>query len=213
MIESAFQAKSGNYRLEKLLGKGKSGYSYLALNNSKQYVLKKMHNEPCPYYTFGDKTKAEIRAYQTLRDLNIPIPELIEYDFEKQYLIKIYIDGKTGAQAIAEDSLPEDAIRQLFIMSEKLAAQNLNIDYFPTNFIINRQQLCYIDYEINNYDSQWSLENWGLFYWANKTGMKEYLEVGNSLAINQSLESGIPIKMPFKERVSEWIRKYSLNNS
>lgn len=46
------------YEVEKLLGKGKGGYSYLvhAINNPNQkLVLKQIHHEPCSYYTFGNK--------------------------------------------------------------------------------------------------------------------------------------------------------------
>ena len=42
------------YQIIKLLGKGKGGYSYLAKREKKQVVLKKIHHEPCDYYTFGN---------------------------------------------------------------------------------------------------------------------------------------------------------------
>ena len=41
------------YRVVKLLGKGKGGYSYLVTDGTAQYVLKQIHHEPCAYYTFG----------------------------------------------------------------------------------------------------------------------------------------------------------------
>ena len=37
------------YSIIRLLGKGKGGYSYLAKKDSKQYVLKQIHHEPCAY--------------------------------------------------------------------------------------------------------------------------------------------------------------------
>ena len=43
------------YPVLKLLGKGKGGYSYLALDGSKKVVLKQIHHEPCDYYSFGNK--------------------------------------------------------------------------------------------------------------------------------------------------------------
>ncbi len=36
-------------------------------------------------------------------------------------------------------------------MSAKLYARGLNIDYFPTNFIVREEKLYYIDYECNSY--------------------------------------------------------------
>lgn len=48
-----------NYEILKLLGHGKGGYSYLATDGSRNYVLKQIHHEPCSYYTFGNKIEAE----------------------------------------------------------------------------------------------------------------------------------------------------------
>ena len=62
------------YTVIKLLGKGKGGYSYLVTDGTAQYVLKQIHHEPCAYYTFGDKLQSELRDYETLRDLGIPMP-------------------------------------------------------------------------------------------------------------------------------------------
>lgn len=43
------------YRIIKLLGKGKGGYSYLVDHNNMECVLKQIHHEACDYYQFGDK--------------------------------------------------------------------------------------------------------------------------------------------------------------
>ena len=48
-----------DYEILKLLGHGKGGYSYLATDGSRNYVLKQIHHEPCSYYTFGNKIEAE----------------------------------------------------------------------------------------------------------------------------------------------------------
>ena len=53
------------FRVIKLLGKGKGGYSYLVTDETTQYVLKQIHHEPCEYYTFGDKLNSELRDYET----------------------------------------------------------------------------------------------------------------------------------------------------
>ena len=44
------------YRILKLLGKGKGGYSYLAESNQGKVVLKQIHHEPCDYYQFMSVT-------------------------------------------------------------------------------------------------------------------------------------------------------------
>ena len=49
--------------------------------------------------------------------------------------------------------------------AEKAAAAGLNIDYYPTNFIVQDGVIWYIDYECNEFMEQWSFENWGKQYW------------------------------------------------
>ena len=50
-----------DYSVEKLLGKGKGGYSYLVSEGAGEYVIKQIHHEPCDYYRFGDKLASERR--------------------------------------------------------------------------------------------------------------------------------------------------------
>ena len=66
------------YEIIKLLGKGKGGYSYLARINNQQYVLKQIHHEPCDYYQFGNKIKAEINDYNRLKTIDIRMPAIID---------------------------------------------------------------------------------------------------------------------------------------
>ena len=47
-----------------------------------------------------------------------------------------------------------------------LYAAHLNIDYYPTNFVVNCGKLYYIDYECNAYSDEWNFENWGIKYWS-----------------------------------------------
>ena len=49
-----------------------------------------------------------------------------------------------------------------------------NIDYYPTNFVVQDDFVYYIDYECNTYMDEWNFENWGIKYWS-KT--KEFLDV------------------------------------
>ena len=86
--------------------------------------------------------------------------------------------------------------------------EKLNIDYFPSNFILRDIQLFYIDYECNPYSPEWDLPNWGIYYWANSKGFREYLTSDDILLINESLETGKPVKKPYEEKVSAWKKKY-----
>ncbi len=195
----------GKITLLRQLGKGKSGHSFLAALNGRSVVFKRMHNEPCAYYTFtDDKVQLEIRAYEKLSTIGIPMPELIGYDQEQQFIVKTYIDGHVGHEWIAQTDDDETIIERLFAMSAKLRSHNLNIDYFPANFVITGSQLYYVDYEINPYSYEWSLEQWGIYYWANHRGMAEYVRSGDWRGINESANSGIPIKAPFEAQVRRW---------
>ena len=41
-----------------------------------------------------------------------------------------------------------DQVRE---MQKIVALHNINLDYFPTNFVVYKEMLFYIDYEINEY--------------------------------------------------------------
>ena len=157
------------YKLERLLGKGKGGYSYLAKANGKEYVLKQIHHEPCDYYKFGNKIEAEKADYQKLRDACIRIPKMIDIDLEREIIIKEYIEGEVISNMIEEGKSVDEYIPQLQEMASLAKAKGLNIDYYPTNFVVKNGLLYYIDYECNEYMDEWNLENWGMKYWPGKS--------------------------------------------
>ena len=145
------------YSVLRLLGKGKGGYSYLVTDGSAQYVLKQIHHEPCEYYTFGDKLRSELRDYETLRKLGIPMPRLLAADPQRERLLKEYIAGATVAERRKEGRMDPDWIAQVRAMCDLLYPAGLNIDYYPTNFVPRGGTLYYIDYECNAYLEQWDL--------------------------------------------------------
>ena len=51
-------------------------------------------------------------------------------------------------------------------MLPELYAAGLNIDYYPTNFVVHDERLFYVDYECNAYMEQWDFEHWGVKYWS-----------------------------------------------
>ena len=153
------------YQVRKLLGKGKGGYSWLVTDGNQQFVLKQIHHEPCEYYTFGNKLESELRDYDRLRNLGIPMPELLEVDRQQERLLKTYLPGDTLDKLVLTDRLPEACWVQVQQMCRVLYDAGLNIDYYPTNFIFQDGILYYIDYECNGYMEQWDFENWGSKYW------------------------------------------------
>lgn len=123
------------YRIIRLLRKGKGGYSYLAQKDDCKYVLKQIHHEPCDYYQFGDKIQAEIRDYERLKNIGIRIPKMIDVDIEEERILKEYIDGDTIFDMVKNYQMEDIFTSQVKKMCEVLYQANINIDYFPTNFI------------------------------------------------------------------------------
>ena len=153
------------FRVIKLLGKGKGGYSYLVTDGTTQYVLKQIHHEPCEYYTFGDKLRSELRDYEKLRKLGIPMPLLLAVDTQQERILKEYIAGATVAELLREGRMAPGWLAQVQAMCERLYPAGLNIDYYPTNFVPCDGILYYIDYECNSYMEQWDFAHWGIQYW------------------------------------------------
>ncbi len=163
------------YVIIRLLGKGKGGYSYLAEKDGKQYVLKQIHHEPCSYYTFGNKIEAENNDYKRLLIAGIRIPEMIDIDIENERIIKEYIEGDTIFDMVKDDVSVEPYMEQIHEMADKAKNAGLNIDYFPTNFVVQNGLIYYIDYECNEYMDEWNFENWGIKYWSKTPEFIEYL--------------------------------------
>ena len=154
-----------SFRVLRLLGKGKGGYSYLVTDDEGQYVLKQIHHEPCDYYQFGDKLASELRDYDRLRNIGIPMPKLLEVDEKQERILKEYIPGDTVDVLVKEDRMEEGYFWQMEEMCRLLYPANTNIDFFPTNFVVREGKLFYIDFECNDYLEQWDFQHWGSKYW------------------------------------------------
>ena len=167
------------YRIIKLLGHGKGGYSYLAETEAGQVVVKQIHHEPCDYYAFGNKIEAEKRDYERLGKAGIRIPAMIAIDEEKEIVVKEYIAGDTIFDLVKEGHSAEPYLDQVREMAAQAQSAGLNIDYFPTNFVIRDGRIWYVDYECNDYMEKWNFENWGIRYWSRTPEFREYLRQHN----------------------------------
>ena len=175
-MEERLRVCGKEYTLIRLLGRGKGGYSYLAVCEGQRVVLKQIHHEPCAYYQFGDKLKAERRDYGRLREAGIRVPTLLAVDEEAERIVKEYIEGPTVFELV-RDGLPVDAYQeQVREMAAQTGAHGLNIDSFPTNFVVHERTLWYVDYECNPYMEEWSFENWGIRYWSRTPEFEAYLK-------------------------------------
>lgn len=174
MAEKMF-VNEKEYEIVKLLGKGKGGYSYLASDGAGQYVLKQIHHEPCDYYQFGNKIEAEINDYKRLKKIGIRIPEMLDVDRERERILKEYIEGDTVYDLVEQDKMKAAYMEQIKDMCALLYAADTNIDYFPTNFVVQNEEIYYIDFECNDYMAEWNFENWGIKYWSKTPEFMQYV--------------------------------------
>lgn len=174
-MEELILVNNQEYTIEKLLGKGKGGYSYLAHRpDGSAVVVKQIHHEPCGYYQFGDKLASELADYEKLTAIGIPLPRLLDVDQDDERIIKEYIPGETIYEMVLHDRLDPACLVQMKEMCRLLYAVHTNIDYFPTNFILHDGVLHYVDYECNDYMEEWNFENWGVKYWSKTPEFLQY---------------------------------------
>lgn len=164
------------YEILKLLGKGKGGYSYLASDVTRKYVLKQIHHEPCDYYQFGNKMEAEKRDYERLKKTGIRMPEMIDFDEESERILKEYVKGPTIYELVQKEQMEEKFFEQIKDMCDSVYGAGLNIDYFPTNFVVQGGEIYYVDYECNEYMEEWNFENWGVKYWSKTEEFLKYVK-------------------------------------
>ena len=65
---------------------------------------------------------------------------------------------------VLKDELPLSCIEQVKEMCSLLYPANTNIDYFPTNFVLQNRVLYYIGCGCNDYMPVWDFEHWGIKY-------------------------------------------------
>ena len=175
-MERMLAVNGSTYRILRLLGKGKGGYSYLAESDERQVVIKQIHHEPCDYYSFGNKIEAELHDYERLQRAGIRIPRMHAYDTSAEQIVKDYIEGPTVMELLEAGASVEPYLPQVRDMAAKAMAAGLNIDYYPTNFALQDGRLWYVDYECNDYMEQWDFEHWGRFHWLPKACFRSYRE-------------------------------------
>ena len=137
-------------------------------------MLKQIHHEPCDYYTFGNKIESEKNDYAILVEAGIRIPKMLDIDIQNERILKEYIDGPTIYDLVKDDAMKETYLTQMKDMAKQVYAAGLNIDYFPTNFVVQDGLIYYIDYECNDYMEEWNFENWGIKYWSKTQEFLDY---------------------------------------
>ena len=64
-------------------------------------------------------------------------------------LVKEYIKGDTIFDYVLRNEVKPIFVEQMKAMCVVLYAADINIDYFPTNFVVQEDKLYYIDYDNN----------------------------------------------------------------
>lgn len=90
--------------------------------------------------------------------------------------MKEFTDGDTIYQLILQDKMKSTYVEQLRSMCALLYAAHINIDYFPTNFVVCNEEIYYVDFECNDYMEEWNFENWGIKYWSKTPEFLQYVE-------------------------------------
>lgn len=175
-MDETMTVNGDEYAILKLLGHGKGGYSYLAARDGRHVVLKQIHHEPCAYYSFGNKIEAERYDYGRLKAAGIRIPEMYDLDAAAERIVKEYIEGRTVFDLVKDRVSTAPYVEQVKEMAARAKAAGLNIDYFPTNFVVRDGLIYYVDYECNDYMDEWNFENWGVKYWSRTQEFEEYLK-------------------------------------
>ena len=175
-MDKIVRVNSDEYEIVRLLGHGKGGYSYLALSKGKEVVIKQIHHEPCEYYAFGNKIEAEKNDYRRLKDAGIRIPLMLSIDEDSERIVKEYIEGPTIFDLVRDEISVESYITQVREMADAAKKAGLNIDYFPTNFVVKDNLIYYVDYECNQYMDEWNFENWGIKYWSKTPEFIQYVK-------------------------------------
>lgn len=178
-MEEKISVNGKEYKIVKLLGKGKGGYSYLADDGIQKYVVKQIHHEPCDYYQFGNKIEAEIRDYGRLMKIGIRMPVMLDVDLDQERILKEYIEGDTIYELVLQNKMKASYVDQMKEMCVILYAAHTNIDYFPTNFVVKNEEIYYIDFECNDYMDEWNFENWGIKYWSRTPDFLQHVKESN----------------------------------
>lgn len=170
------------YTLVKELNRVNNGIFYLYTKETSKVVIKELTKKRDDEGQF--EINKELYSYERLESLGIYIPKMIGYNRDENIVIKEYLEGKDILGLIRDEKLSKASFWELLKYAELLNSDNLNIDYFPNNFIMKDGKLFYINYKVFPYIEDLNLRNWGIYYWLNSAGVKHYMETGDESEVN-----------------------------
>lgn len=107
------------------------------------------------------------------------MPVLIDVNKEQEIIVKEYIEGDTIFELVKRGESVDEYIKQVRQMAALAKKAGLNIDYYPTNFVVQNNLIYYIDYECNEYSEKWNFDNWDIKYWSRTKEFEEALQKEN----------------------------------
>ncbi|OJF76088.1 MAG: hypothetical protein BKP49_08010 [Treponema sp. CETP13] len=191
------------------IGEGKSAISLLYENhNHKKVTLKNYIQTEQNAIPLTEAVNFEILSHERMAVAGISIPKLIGFNKEKLLLVKEYIDGPVMIDYVAQGKITDQILQKMFDLHYKLKRAGFHVDFYPANFIICNDRMYCIDYEAHEYNSEWDFINWGIFYWLNTNGIKEFLVTKNPDLINKP-GTYKPYDAAFLEERNRLVTKFS----
>ena len=165
--------KIGGLLIQKIIDDAKTiGYKHMLLDTL-PFLGNAVHMyKKWGFYEIGcyNNSPMESSIYMRL-DLD---DEVLSVNGKEYRILKLLGKGKGGYSYLAESDQVKEMCRLLY-------AADTNIDYFPTNFIMQDGVLYYVDYECNKYMEEWNFENWGMKYWSKTPEFLKYAEEHSSV--------------------------------
>lgn len=140
-----FSVNGHKFDVIEFLGKGWTCKTWLVTDGVKRCALKKILD------TYEPDRKKEIVEkscldYATLKEAGIPVPKLLEVDYENGIILKEYIQGEVAFNYIAKRKKAERILEQIREIFNKAELFGIELDYKSFNFVVKDNQLIYIDY-------------------------------------------------------------------
>lgn len=179
------------YRPVRELGRGKSAISFLyqpvtaSAGSPAALVLKRYRSTADETIPFAQTLAFELTSYQRLQQAGVRHPTLLGFSPTDYCLAKEYIEGEVIIDILEREGLDDRHFRAALAMAAQLQQAGFHVDYYPANFVLNPDGLYYIDYEAHPYQAEWDFANWGIFYWLNQEGIRQFRATGDPRHINK----------------------------
>ncbi len=190
------------YSLIRELGRGKSAISYLYGCDGELVTVKRYIEVAHNGIPFEQALEVELLSYQRMCQAGVRCPELLGYCTEQYLLVKRFVPGEVISDRVAAGTLTDAIFAKAFAYANQLKQHGFHVDFFPANFVLSDDELYCIDYEAHPYMEEWNFPNWGIFYWLNQQGLRQFLQDGQHHHINKP-DSFKPWDEPFVPRRDE----------